>query len=126
MTHASRPKTGSARAPGQRPPERTTVSGSSLSGPLADAVVWRDEAHETESRRLWAAVMLTADLRVCRSILEGRPVLARQLDGEALKRALRGEPLPDPDSYFRVRPGHLDAIAEGGAFTPLSSESSRP
>ena len=69
-------------------------------------------------RRVWAAVMLASSIEVCRSILTGRPVLARQLDAEVLRRARRGEPLPPPDSYFRVRPGHLDAIAEGGPFHP--------
>jgi hypothetical protein len=85
---------------------------SSLSSPK----VWTAAVEETRSRRLWAAVMLTADVEVCRSILSGRPVLARQLDGAVLRRALRGEPLPPPDGYFRVRPGHLDAVAEGGPF----------
>jgi len=82
---------------------------------------WRDQCEITASRRLWAAVMLTSDLEVCRSILRGRPVLAHQLDAAALRRALRGEPLPAPDSYFRVRPGHLDAVAEGGPFEPKGS-----
>lgn len=74
------------------------------------------EAERQADRRLWAALMLTSDLDVCRSILLGRPVLARQLDAEALRRALRGGPLPDPAAYVRVRHGHLDGIAEGGAF----------
>ena len=60
--------------------------------------------------------MLATDVHVCESILLGRPVLVHQLDPVALRRALRGEPTPDPDSYFRVRLGHLDAIAEGGPF----------
>jgi hypothetical protein len=72
---------------------------------------------QRESRRLWAAVMLAVDVDVCESILLGRPVLVRQLDPVALRRALRGEQLPDPGSYFRVRAGHLDAVAEGGRFT---------
>jgi hypothetical protein len=61
-----------------------------------------------------AAIMLALDLEVCRSILLGRPVLAHQLGPVVLRRALRGERLPDPDSYFRIRAGHLDAIAEAG------------
>lgn len=87
-----------------------------MSRPLPDPAVWADENFETASRRLWAAIMLAADLRVCRSILRGRPVLARQLNAEALRRALRGGPLPDPAAYVRVRHGHLDGVAEGGAF----------
>ena len=75
-----------------------------------------DPAAVAASRRLWAAIVLTSDLEVFRSILLGRPVLARQLDAAALRRALRGERLPDPNSYFRVRRGHLDAVAEGGPF----------
>jgi hypothetical protein len=71
---------------------------------------------QRESRRLWAAVMLAVDVDVCESILLGRPVLVRQLDPVALRRALRGERLPDPETYFRVRAGHLDAVAEGGPF----------
>jgi hypothetical protein len=83
--------------------------------------VWQDAAGVAASRRLWAAIMLARDLHVCRSIALGRPVLARQLDAAALRRALRGEPLPDPESYIRVRPGHLDAVAEGGRFEPKAS-----
>ena len=79
-------------------------------------MVWPDPVEESVSRRLWAALMLTADLQVCRSLLLGRPVLARQLDAEVLRRALRGEALPPPETYFRIRPGHLDAVAEGGHF----------
>lgn len=89
-----------------------------MSLPIPEPEVWADADEVNESRRLWAALMLTSDLEVCRSILLGRPVLARQLDAEALRRALRGEPLPAPDTYFRVRPGHLDAVAEGGPFHP--------
>ena len=90
-----------------------------MSRPIPDPIVWPDTIEESASRRVWAALMLTADVEVCGSILLGRPVLAHQLDAEALRRALRGEPLPSPDSYFRVRAGHLDAIAEGGSFDHL-------
>jgi len=89
-----------------------------MSRPIPEPKVWADATEIMQSRRLWAAMVLTSDLEVCRSILLGRPVLARQLDAAALRRALRGEPLPPPDPYFRVRPGHLDAVAEGGAFQP--------
>ena len=70
-----------------------------------------------EARRVWGAVMLAPNVDVCESILRGRPVLVRQLDAVALRRALRGEPLPSADSYVRIRPAHLDGVAEGGAFT---------
>lgn len=92
-----------------------------MSLPIPEPNVWTDAAEVAASRRLWAALVLTSDLEVCRSILLGRPVLARQLDAEALRRALRGEPLPPPDSYFRIRPGHLDAVAEGGPFEPTKA-----
>jgi hypothetical protein len=89
---------------------------------IPEPAVWQDADEIRESRRLWAAIMLTRDLEVCRSLLAGRPVLARQLDAAALRRALRGEPLPDdPESYFRVRHGHLDAISEAGAFNLKAS-----
>jgi hypothetical protein len=74
---------------------------------------------EVDARRMWAAVMLALDVWVCESILLGRPVPARQLDVVVLGRGLRGERLPDPDSYVRVRPGHLDAIAEAGPLHHL-------
>jgi hypothetical protein len=86
-----------------------------------DEMLMADRAGEDErmaDRRLWAVVMLTRDLAVARSILLGRPVLGRQIDAEALRHALRGEELPPPDNYFRVRPGHMDALAEGGPFVP--------
>jgi hypothetical protein len=73
------------------------------------------QAHKaTASRRQWAALMLARDVHTFESILLGRPVLARNLDGEVLRRALRGQPLPAADSYVRVRDGHLNAIAEAG------------
>jgi hypothetical protein len=74
---------------------------------------------EVDARRLWAAVMLALDVWVCESILLGRPVPARQLDVVVLRRALRGARLPDLDSCFRVRTGHLDAIAEAGPLHHL-------
>jgi hypothetical protein len=53
-----------------------------MSRPVPQPKVWPDAAEETASKRLWAAIMLTDDLEVCRSILLGRPVFARQLDAE--------------------------------------------
>ena len=66
------------------------------------------------SRRLWAVLVLARDPQTAESILAGRPVMTRNLDPEALRRALRGEPLPPPDSFVRVRHGHLEAVAECG------------
>jgi hypothetical protein len=92
-----------------------------VSLPIPEPAIWADAEEITASRRLWAVLMLAGDLAVCRSILLGRPVLARQLDAEALRRALRGEQFPAPDSYFRVRAGHLDAVAEGGRLDAKES-----
>jgi hypothetical protein len=76
----------------------------------------RREAARIASRRVWAALMLARHGDVLDSILGGRPVLVRQLDPAALRRAFRGGPLPEADSYLRVIDEHLDATAEGGAF----------
>jgi hypothetical protein len=78
--------------------------------------VWQDAAEVSASRRLWAAVMLTTDVEVCRSILLGRRVRACQLDAEALQRARRGEPFPPPSDYIAVTAEMFDAVAEGGPF----------
>jgi hypothetical protein len=75
------------------------------------------EAVRAESRRVWAAVLLALDLDTCVSILSGRRVLASNLDGLVLRRALRGGPLPRPDSFVQVTAEMLDAVAEAG---PLS------
>ena len=77
---------------------------------------------ELDPRRLWAALMVALNIDVCASILAGRPVRAGQLDRVVLRRALRGERLPDPESFIRIRTGHLDAIAEAG---PLPAKGSR-
>lgn len=81
---------------------------------LIDDLAAQHEAREL--RRFWAAVALACDVNVCGSILAGRPVLVRQLDPVALRRALRGEPKPQPGAYLEVTAEHLDAVAEGGAF----------
>jgi hypothetical protein len=72
------------------------------------------EAMRVVSRRLWAAVVLCRSVDVLDSVLAGKPVPAHQLDVVVLQRALRGDRLPDPASWFRVRAGHLDAICEAG------------
>ena len=87
-----------------------------MSRPIPPARVWPDAADVTLWRRVWSAVMLTSDPEVCSSIMRGLPVLARRLDAEALRRALRGLPFPPPDEYIRVDADMLDALAEGGTF----------
>ena len=88
-----------------------------MSRPIPPPVEWQDAAEATASRRLWAA-MLTTNVEVCRSILLGRPVLARELDAVAFRRALRGETTPRPGEYVLVTSERLDAVAEGGSFEP--------
>lgn len=61
-------------------------------------------------------MVLTTDVQVAGSILRGLPVLARQLDAEAFRRALRGAPFPPPEAYLSVTAEMLDAVAEGGFF----------
>lgn len=57
---------------------------------------------------------LAHTLDTCRSILHHRPVRAGTLDSRVLKRALRGAPLPDPESYLTVTREMLDAVNEAG------------
>lgn len=59
-------------------------------------------------------MMLARRIDTLESILVGRPVYAKRLDRVVLLRGLRGGALPHPDSWFRVREGHLDAISEAG------------
>ena len=54
------------------------------------------EAERILGRRLWAVLMLARTVDVAESILAGRPVMARNLDPEALRRALRGATAPSP------------------------------
>jgi hypothetical protein len=60
--------------------------------------------------------MLARTVDVCESILLDRPVMARNLDREALRRAIRGE-TPPATEFFHVTAEHLDAIAECGPLT---------
>jgi hypothetical protein len=71
----------------------------------------------TSERNLWGAMMVALDVDTCESILRGLRVRAGNLDGFVLRRALRGEPLPDPENYIEVTPAMLEAIDEAG---PLS------
>jgi hypothetical protein len=75
------------------------------------------EAERVVGRRLWAVFMLACTPEVAESILAGRPVMARSLDPEALRRAMRGAATPPPNSFVRVRHGHLDALDECGPLT---------
>lgn len=68
------------------------------------------------SRQIWAAMVLTPDPDVCRSILEGRPVQVRQLEQAALRRALRGAEPPAANEYLQVTIEMLAAVQEGGPF----------
>lgn len=84
----------------------------------------RDREREAEriiSRRIWAAVVLTGNVDVFVSVVAGRAVLAYQLDGEALRRAMRGSSLPRPDTFIEITADMLDAVAEGGPFTQKES-----
>ncbi|HEX2429080.1 MAG TPA: hypothetical protein VHI53_14230 [Gaiellaceae bacterium] len=80
------------------------------------------EAERRLSNRMWAAIMISDKLDVVRSILDGRPVLARQLDPVALRRALRGR--PHGEEYIEISADMLDAIAEGGPFVAGELEAS--
>ena len=64
--------------------------------------------------RLWATFMISHTPEVAESIIAGRPVMARNLDAEALRRALRGGPLPNPDEYLVVSEEMLAAVVEAG------------
>jgi hypothetical protein len=74
----------------------------------------RRERARVASRRFWAAVLLVLDVDACESVLLGRPVLASKLDYVMLRRAVRGSALPPSDSFVRVTPDMLDAVAECG------------
>jgi hypothetical protein len=75
-------------------------------------------SYETQ---LWAAIQLSLNLDTCRSLLEGLPIRAGNLDGFVLRRALRGGRLPDAESYIRVTVEMLDAVAEAGVL-PISQK----
>lgn len=70
------------------------------------------ERERVAARRFWAAMRLAHDVDVCRSILRGLPVVARQLDVAVLRDALRGGPLPPADEFLVVSAAMLDAAAE--------------
>ena len=75
------------------------------------------EAEQVAGRRMWAVLMLARSPEAAESILAVRPVMARLLDAEALRRALRGGPLPDPEEFVLVAHEMLDAVDEAGPIT---------
>lgn len=83
-----------------------------------DGLVSRIDLSEaaSESRAVWAAMMLTRDLDTLRSILLGQNVLVRNLDRRILRHAVRGAPLPEPDEYLQVTVEMLFAVQEAGPF----------
>jgi hypothetical protein len=79
----------------------------------------RSEVDFVSGRRLWALLMIARTLKVATSILECRPVMARGLNSEPLRRALRAGRRPAPDEFVTVTHEMLDAIDEAG---PLELE----
>lgn len=66
-------------------------------------------------RRAWAAMVAATTVDTWASILRGRPVMARQVEPLALRRAYRGNvPLFE---YVTLDADALDAIAEAGPVT---------
>ena len=59
-----------------------------------------DTQKAAASRQIWAASMMTRNVEVFESIMNGDKVLVRQLEQVALRRALRGAALPPDDSYI--------------------------
>jgi hypothetical protein len=74
----------------------------------------RSKGPAVDDREVWAAIMLALDVETCESLLSGRFVRAGNLDGLVLRRALRGEPLPDYEDYIEIGAAMLDAVAEAG------------
>jgi hypothetical protein len=84
-----------------------------------------NEAEAEASGRLWAAMMLTHDVRTCDSALRGLPVRAGNLDGLVLRRALRGGSLPHPETYITVTGEMLAAVNEAGPLPVRRKEKKR-
>jgi len=70
----------------------------------------------TETRRIWAALMLARNVDAYDAIRQGKPVLVALLSRVALRKAFRDKPLPEPDELLTVSPAMLDGIAEAGAL----------
>src|SRR5579859_8139671 len=84
------------------------ATGNVIFGVATEALIEARRAQE--ARWGWSAWMLAHTREVYCSILSGRKVQARQLDATALRRALRGEPLPSPYAYIEITAEMLDAI----------------
>jgi hypothetical protein len=84
-----------------------------VSGALEQRV---DEVVRRRGNRTWAAIQIALDIDTCSSLLQDKPVMAGRLDGEVLRRALRGAPLPAWDTYITVTSEMLDAVSEAGAL----------
>lgn len=69
---------------------------------------------DESANRVWAAIALSLRVETCEAILAGEPVIAANLDGKVLRRALRGKPPPPISEFITVTPEMLDAIAEAG------------
>lgn len=87
-----------------------SVTPQMILGPELERAI--DEAAEIRGRRLWAAMMLTADVFVFRSIVHGLPVRVGCLERQVLRRAFRGQ--PHPEEYVTLGAAQLDAVAEAG------------
>jgi hypothetical protein len=75
------------------------------------------EAELVAGRRLWAVMMLARTPEAAESLMRNRPVRAGLLDAEALRRALRGNPLPGADEFVTVTREMLDAVDEAGPMS---------
>jgi len=76
------------------------------------------ERQRRNSKRMWAAIALALNVETLVSIERGLPVCARNLDPIVLRHALRGQSLPNANSYVVVTQEMLDAVAEAdGALT---------
>jgi hypothetical protein len=73
-------------------------------------------------RHFWAALMLALDIDTASSILRGLRVRAGKLDGFVLRRALRGDLLPDPEDYIEVAGEMLDAVNEAGPLPAATTK----
>jgi hypothetical protein len=69
--------------------------------------------------------MLARDIWTSESVLRELPVVGANLDGEVLRRALRGDPLPPASEFVLVDVAMLDAIAEAGPLTPRKRKAYR-
>jgi hypothetical protein len=72
--------------------------------------------------RFWAAMMLALDVDTASSILCGVRVRAGNLDGFVLRRALRGDLLPDPEDYIEIAGEMLDAVNEAGPLPAATTK----